>query len=298
VVPPRTIGKILKKAGLVRKYRVKKIKYKYLRAEQQPGELVEIDVKHVPGKVAGKRSACATLSVAQINVWYSIKMRKIIISPGEYYHVYNRGNNKQEIFKNDHDRARLLFSLLGLQSELVLKNISRLVSNFVHKKSLTLENDDIVNIAKKRYVDLVNFSLMPNHFHLILFERQAGGISRYMQRVLNSYTKYFNTRHEKHGHLFGGTYRAVHIEDNEQLLYASAYVHRNCNALPKWAGRSSEYPWSSYQDFATKNRWGELLVQTPILEQFASRNEYYEWVETSGAKDREWEFYLPDTVQH
>jgi len=51
----RTIGKILKKEGLVRKYRVKKIKYKYLRAQRQPGELVEIDVKHVPGKVAGKR---------------------------------------------------------------------------------------------------------------------------------------------------------------------------------------------------------------------------------------------------
>ncbi len=54
-MPSRTIGKILKKAKLVRKYRVKKIKYKYLRAERRPGELVEIDVKYVPGRVAGKR---------------------------------------------------------------------------------------------------------------------------------------------------------------------------------------------------------------------------------------------------
>ncbi len=51
----RTIGKILKKEGLVRKYRVKKIKYKYLRAERQPGELMEIDVKYVPGRIANKR---------------------------------------------------------------------------------------------------------------------------------------------------------------------------------------------------------------------------------------------------
>jgi transposase InsO family protein len=51
----RTIGKILKKEGLVRKYRVKKVKYKYLRASRKPGELIEIDVKHVPGSVAGKR---------------------------------------------------------------------------------------------------------------------------------------------------------------------------------------------------------------------------------------------------
>jgi transposase InsO family protein len=53
-IPTRTIGKILKDEGLVRKYRVKKVKYKYLRAERKPGELIEIDVKHVPGLVAGK----------------------------------------------------------------------------------------------------------------------------------------------------------------------------------------------------------------------------------------------------
>lgn len=55
VIPERTVGKILKQAGLVRKYRVKKVKYKYLRAERKPGELIEIDVKYVPGTVAGKR---------------------------------------------------------------------------------------------------------------------------------------------------------------------------------------------------------------------------------------------------
>lgn len=51
----RTIGKILKAEGLVRKYRVKKIKYHYIRAERKPGELMEIDVKYVPGTVAGRR---------------------------------------------------------------------------------------------------------------------------------------------------------------------------------------------------------------------------------------------------
>ena len=51
----RTIGKILKKEGLVRKYRVKKVKYKYLRAERQPGELLEMDVKYVPGAIKGLR---------------------------------------------------------------------------------------------------------------------------------------------------------------------------------------------------------------------------------------------------
>ena len=55
LIHERTIGKILKKEGLVRKYRIKKIKYKYIRAERQPGELMEIDVKYVPGRVANRR---------------------------------------------------------------------------------------------------------------------------------------------------------------------------------------------------------------------------------------------------
>ena len=55
VVPRSTIGKILKDEGLARKYRVKKVKYKYLRAQRQPGELLEMDVKYVPGSVQNKR---------------------------------------------------------------------------------------------------------------------------------------------------------------------------------------------------------------------------------------------------
>lgn len=55
LIHERTIGKILKKEGLVRKYRVRKIKYKYIRAQRQPGELIEIDVKYVPGTIAGMK---------------------------------------------------------------------------------------------------------------------------------------------------------------------------------------------------------------------------------------------------
>jgi transposase InsO family protein len=54
-VPVRTIGKIIAQAGLTRKYRIKKIKYKYIKAKRQPGELVEIDVKYVPGKLSNRR---------------------------------------------------------------------------------------------------------------------------------------------------------------------------------------------------------------------------------------------------
>lgn len=55
VVPTSTIGKIIKEEGLVRKYRKKKVKYRYIKVQRQPGELVEIDVKYVPGHIANKQ---------------------------------------------------------------------------------------------------------------------------------------------------------------------------------------------------------------------------------------------------
>ena len=72
---------------------------------------------------------------------------------------------------------------------------------------------------------------MPNHFHLIVKEVKEGGISAYMQRVLNAYTKYYNAKHDTSGHLFQGPFRAIHIADNDQLLYVSAYIHLNCREI-------------------------------------------------------------------
>jgi len=54
-IDTRTIGKILKAEGLTRKYRIRRIKYKYVKAELKPGELIEIDIKYVPGRVQNKR---------------------------------------------------------------------------------------------------------------------------------------------------------------------------------------------------------------------------------------------------
>ena len=82
-----------------------------------------------------------------------------------------------------------------------------------------------------RYVELVSFAFIPNHFHLIVHEKKENGISQYMQRILNAYTKYFNAKYKKTGHLFQGPFKAVHTESNEQLLHLSAYIHRNPERL-------------------------------------------------------------------
>ena len=213
-------------------------------------------------------------------------MRKMSFAQNEYYHIFNRGNNKQNIFLDDGDRARFLLLLLFFQCDLPPLRINKSVADFIKNQHRVLDifADEVSEIASNRYVALESFALMPNHFHLMLREAREGGISQYMQRVLNSFTKYANTKYEKSGHLFQGPFKAVRIEDNKQLLYLSAYIHRNPREMDGWHNREHRFPWSSYSDYISHNRWGPLLEQDVILSQFTNKSEYYHFVKTSAAK--------------
>lgn len=211
-------------------------------------------------------------------------MRNIKIAPGEYYHIFNRGMAKQLIFHDNVDRARFLFLILYFQSPVILQNIGRPAKSFVKHSVFNTEEKTKLEIIKDRFVEINSFCLMPNHFHLIVKEVEENGIARYMQRVLNSYTKYYNTKYNKSGHLFQGPYKAVHVENNNQLLYLSAYIHRNPRELKEWFNKENNYQWSSYQDSINKNRFDELLVLDIINGQFKNKKEYDEFVKTSPAK--------------
>lgn len=201
-------------------------------------------------------------------------------APLECYHIYNRGNRKQDLFRGEDDRARFLLSLLLFQHPDPPVQLNRIVRRYVQHSML-----DIPEMTR-RLVELVAFVLMPNHFHCMVREVQPGGISKYMQRFLNSYTKYFNTKYEQVGHVFQGPFQAVHIENDDQLLYCSAYVHRNPRELSGWRDREHEYPWSSFPDYIGANRWGMLLQPDIVLDQTGRGDRYRRFVAESRAKDR------------
>lgn len=196
---------------------------------------------------------------------------------------------KQAIFTTDRDRVRFLFSILYFQSSHTFRNTDFYTTNF-SKYGYFDNGKTSRTVCSDRNVELVSFCLMPNHFHLLMKEKTEGGIARYMQRVQNSYTKYFNIKYKKSGHLFQGPYRAVHVADNEQLLHLSAYIHRNPIELARTDEHSvfiSKYKWSSLQDYVNINRWGELLEQQIILGQFKGQTEYSAFIKTSTTKEFE-----------
>jgi len=213
-------------------------------------------------------------------------MRKEIIIEGEYYHILNRGNNKQAIFNDKRDMARFLFLIIYLQSPKSFYNLGRQISCFIKNGTFNVSDKEVDEIVENRYVELVSFSLMPNHFHLIVREVRKGGISDYMKRVLGGYTMYYNAKYKTSGHhLFQGPFKDIHIKDDPQLLYLSAYIHNNVRELKNWTKAEYLYPWSSFQDYVNKNRWGELLKIDIIKDQFSNSQEYKLFVQKSGAKE-------------
>ncbi len=213
--------------------------------------------------------------------------RIIPIEIGEYYHIYHRGNYKQMIFLDTRDYIRFLFTIIYFQSPISFNRIGEYVRNFERYGTFGVDRGTTQKVIQQRYVELTCFGFMPNHFHTELKEKEEGGIAKYMGRVLNSYTKYFNTKYEKQGHLFQGPFKNKHVNDNEYLLHLSAYIYRNPRELEGWIGQEENYPWSSYQDYTKENRWGDLLKVDLILDQFKNKSEYKDFLDTSSTKDYE-----------
>ena len=158
----------------------------------------------------------------------------------------------------------------------------------VQSSTLHISNKLREEVLKDRMVELVLFCFVPNHYHIVVRELIDNGISKYMQRVLTAYTKYFNIRHEKTGHLFQGPYKSVHIEDDRQLMHTSAYIHKHPCEINGWLGREDKYPWSSYQDCINRNRFDELLITGIITERYIENkgvSSYKKFVSSSPAKE-------------
>jgi len=87
---------------------------------------------------------------------------------------------------------------------------------------------DIFEEPKEKYlVSIISYVLMPNHFHILVYENKEGGISKFMLRLLTAYSMYFNTKYKRSGPLFGHPFRSQHISNESQYLWIFSYIHLN-----------------------------------------------------------------------
>lgn len=195
-----------------------------------------------------------------------------------FYHVFNRGINKQPIFADQRDYNRM-FQIMQFYSHTDIEiKYSRFLTLSQEEKQKFLITQ---KLKKKRLVDFLCFTFMPNHFHLLLRQNENKGITSFMSNFQNSYVRYFNTKHERIGPLFQGQFKAILIEDDAQLLHLTRYIHLNpyTSFVVKDFETLRNYRWSSYKGYLSLNNEGFICNNEIIMSQFASTDEYIAFVE-------------------
>ncbi|MCK5027594.1 MAG: transposase [Candidatus Pacebacteria bacterium] len=191
--------------------------------------------------------------------------RKFNFSEGEYYHVYNRGNNKSNIFLDNRDKDRfiLLLYICNNSSFAVVKDLPKSPLGWSLGK---IKRDETI-------VDIGAYCLMSNHFHILLHEKKEGGITKFVSKFSTGYSMYFNKRNQRTGSLFEGRFKAEHVDNDEYLKYLFAYIHLNPISLiePEWKEVGitnissvkkylSSYKYSSYADYLGEEREEKLIL--------------------------------------
>ena len=206
-------------------------------------------------------------------------MRNVQFANEEIYHVYNRGANSHLIYLDDVDRIRFLKGLMLFNNEEVLPTGKALIRLWQNPQK-----------SKKSLVTILSYTLMANHYHLVLEQLVDKGIEKFMQRLSLGYTKYRNQRYGSKGVIFGSPYNAVHIATQEQFLHITRYVHLNPYDHHDYGWREGKarsqsvvseilrvYPWSSYRSYIGLET-NILIDNQRIISCFAGPKDYENFV--------------------
>ncbi|MCX6766191.1 MAG: transposase [Candidatus Moranbacteria bacterium] len=194
-------------------------------------------------------------------------MKKKEFISGEYYHIYNRGIEKRDIFMDEYDHGRFLETLKDFNSTDPAWKIEWLKQKGEIPKGESL-------------VEIVAYCLNPNHYHLLIKQIRDKGISIYLRKIGIGYTMYFNKKHERSGFLFQGTFKSSHINSDDHLKYLSAYV--NCNSEVHGICEAEKYRWSSLREYMS----GEKALCNPeaIMKQFQNCKEYLDFAKLNAKR--------------
>ncbi len=190
-----------------------------------------------------------------------------IYGEGVFYHAYNRGHNQQIIFKDDHDYKTFLYLLRKY-----LEPGFKLEKYTPKGEKILVEANHVYN-----EVDLLAFCLMPNHFHLLLYQKSLRGMPKLLIRLCSNYSTYLNHKYETTGTPFQGTYKAVPLKNENQLKHVSRYIHANPLEFAGAKGLAS-YQYSSYPLYLKGNN-PSWLKTSRVINLFKSPITYRNYVE-------------------
>lgn len=201
--------------------------------------------------------------------------RKFIFANEQIYHVFNRGVEKRPTFLNKCEYQRAIDTIQYYQYMDIPKKFSDYLNLSVEAKDLYTNN---IYSKLKKQIEIISYCLMPNHFHLLIRQKEEQGITKFMSQFTNSYTKYFNTKHKRVGPLFQGIFKAVMIETIEQLIHVTRYIH--LNPVVSYIIEPIElekYYWSSYPEYLGLSS-NKICNSSLIMDSFKSADDYKKFV--------------------
>lgn len=207
-------------------------------------------------------------------------IRKTSFVPGEYYHVYNRGNSKQKIFNDAEDYRRFVTLLYTCNSE----------NNFKTSSLDARANPDPYLWEKgKPLVSIGAYCLMPNHFHLLVTEKKENGISKFVQKLSTAYVMYYNKKYKRTGGLFEGKFKSEYLFEDKYLKYIFSYIHLNPIKLIQKDWREAgiknkrvamkylqDYEYSSYAEYGGVTRKQNKILERKSYPNYFPSNKNFE----------------------
>lgn len=213
-------------------------------------------------------------------------MRDPELGKSTFYHVFNRGVDKRNVFADRGDFLRFYQSLYLFND----KHYSHRNGREVDKTEL-VSSWEIHEHERSPLVQIVAFFLSGNHFHLLLRQKEDDGISRFLHRLSMGYSKYFNYKYNRSGALFEGAFKAVPTDFDEHLEHLPRYIHLNAldhsafrwrdGQIDDWDGALdflNDYEWSSHHVYSRQEQILPVLDTEWINRRFPKVLEYLDYL--------------------
>jgi len=194
------------------------------------------------------------------------------------FHIYNRGTEKRIIFTDYAEYCRFVFLMWVCRIGKLKINLSKSETIQAAESLLGGEEPDSSLYIKEfdPLVAFITWNLMPNHYHFMLVSLAERGITKYMSKIGDAFTKYFNARHERSGRLFQGPCQSIEVKSSKYFYILVRYINMNHAELvePQWKERRirdrykmrefvDSYQWSAHQDFMGKRN--SLLINRELI---------------------------------
>ncbi len=212
-----------------------------------------------------------------------VSFRKVPLVTGEIYHVFNRGIDGRVTFSNIREYSRAYQIMKYYQFSSPPLKLSRFLRIGDSKRQELQESS-----WGEKFVSIMCYCLMPNHFHFMIRQEVDGGISNFLSLFLNSYTRYFNTKNDRVGQLFLDTFKNVLVETEEQLLHLSRYIHLNpfSSSIVNSLEDLYKYEWSSLGEYIGGSE-DHICEKDMIFSSFKTKESYKNFISNRAEYQRE-----------